>query len=61
LALLPPSYDHLVTTILYGKETLELEEVIEALLSHETRRKPVNNQVESKGFHHLKRWKVEVE
>src|SRR4051812_42677313 len=27
LSSLPPSYDHLVTTILYGKETLELEDV----------------------------------
>src|SRR3954470_23083153 len=27
LSSLPPSYDHLVTTILYGKETQELEDV----------------------------------
>ncbi len=35
LASLPFLYDHLVTTLLYGKETLELEEVTEALLSLE--------------------------
>jgi len=27
LSSLPSSYDHLVTTIMYGKETLELEDV----------------------------------
>uniref|UniRef100_A0A2N9F9A0 CCHC-type domain-containing protein n=1 Tax=Fagus sylvatica TaxID=28930 RepID=A0A2N9F9A0_FAGSY len=31
---LPASYEHLVTTLLYGKETLELEEVLGALLDH---------------------------
>jgi hypothetical protein len=45
-ASLPPLYDHLVMTLLYGKETLELEEVTRAFLLHETRRKPVNNQVD---------------
>lgn len=37
------SYDLLVTTLLYRKESLELEEVSETLLSHETRRKHVND------------------
>src|SRR3954470_15732342 len=32
---LPPSYDHLVTTILYGKETLELEDVKVMLVNNE--------------------------
>ena len=32
LTFLPASYEHLVTTLLYGKETLELEEVSGALL-----------------------------
>uniref|UniRef100_A0A2N9J8T4 CCHC-type domain-containing protein n=1 Tax=Fagus sylvatica TaxID=28930 RepID=A0A2N9J8T4_FAGSY len=34
LASLPTSFNHLVTTLMYGKETLELEEVTSALLSH---------------------------
>jgi hypothetical protein len=37
LASLPFSYDHLDMILLYGKETLGLEEVIKALLSYETR------------------------
>jgi hypothetical protein len=43
LALLPPSFDYLVTTLLYEKETLKLEEVSVYFLSHETRRKPIND------------------
>ena len=34
LASLPTSFDHLVTTLIYGKETIVLEEVTIALLSH---------------------------
>ena len=34
LASLPTSFNHLVITLLYGKETLELEKVTSALLSH---------------------------
>ena len=34
LTSLPASYKQLVTTLLYGKETLELEEILEALLDH---------------------------
>jgi len=37
---LPESYDHIVTTMLYGKETLILEEVTSTLLSNEIRKKP---------------------
>ncbi|KAK8944625.1 hypothetical protein KSP39_PZI007680 [Platanthera zijinensis] len=40
LSSLPKSYDHLVTTILYGKDTLKMEEVMATLLSNETRSKP---------------------
>lgn len=43
-ASLPPPYENMLTTILYEKETLELEEVIGALLSHEIRREAVNDQ-----------------
>jgi hypothetical protein len=34
LASLPTSFNHLVTTLMYGNETLELKEVTSALLSH---------------------------
>ena len=34
LASLPTSFDHLVTTLMYGKETIVLEEVTSAFLSH---------------------------
>ena len=34
LASLPTFFDHLVTTLMYGKETIVLEEVTSALLSH---------------------------
>ena len=34
LASLPASFDHLVTMLMYGKETIVLEEVTSALLSH---------------------------
>ena len=44
LALLTPCYDHLVTILLYGKETPAFEEVTRSLLSYETWRKPVNDQ-----------------
>jgi hypothetical protein len=44
LASLPPSYDHLVTTLLYGKKTLAFKEVTGSLLSYKTWRKLVNNQ-----------------
>lgn len=34
---LPDSYNHLVTTLLYGKETIKFEEVSNALMNHEIR------------------------
>ena len=34
LALLPTHFDHLVTTLMYGKETVVLDEVTSAFLSH---------------------------
>jgi hypothetical protein len=39
LALLPTYFNHLVTTLMYEKETLELEEVTNALLSHSKMKK----------------------
>jgi len=35
LSSLPSSYDHLATTIMYGKETLELEDVRQMLQNNE--------------------------
>jgi len=40
LSFLLESYDHIITTILYGKETLILEEVTSTLLSNEIRKRP---------------------
>ena len=37
---LPSSYDYLVTTILYEKETLKIEEVKATLLSNEIMERP---------------------
>ena len=44
LSSLSESYDHTVTTILYRKETVNLEEVTTTLLSNEIRKRP--NQYE---------------
>ena len=44
---LPESYDHIVTTMLYSKETLILEEVMPTLLSNEIRK--MSNQVQEEG------------
>ena len=41
------SYDHIITTMLYGKKTFILEEVMSTLLSNEIRRRP--NQEEQTG------------
>ena len=38
LSSLPASYEHLVTTLLWGKETLEFEEISGALLDHYQRK-----------------------
>ncbi|GMJ10713.1 hypothetical protein HRI_004740500 [Hibiscus trionum] len=34
---LPSSYEHMVTTLTYGKETIKVEEIIAALLAHNQR------------------------
>ncbi|KAE8735061.1 hypothetical protein F3Y22_tig00000477pilonHSYRG00233 [Hibiscus syriacus] len=34
LCSLPPSYEHMVTTLTYGKETIKVEEITTALLAH---------------------------
>jgi len=40
LSSLPQSYDHIITTMLYGKETLILEEGMLTLLSDQMRKRP---------------------
>ena len=47
LSSLSESYDHIVTTMLYGKETFILEEVTSTLLSNEIRKR--SNQEERIG------------
>jgi hypothetical protein len=47
LTSLSTSYEHLVTTLLYGKETLEVEEVSNALLDHYQQKQ--KNLAESSG------------
>ncbi|KAL6199900.1 hypothetical protein ACLB2K_029682 [Fragaria x ananassa] len=44
LTSLPDSYENIITTILYGKDTLKMEEVESTLLSHEKRRKVDDSQ-----------------
>ena len=48
LSLLPQSYDHIFTTMLYGKETLILEEDTSTILSNEIRKRL--NQEEHEGL-----------
>lgn len=45
LCSLPPSYEHVVTTLTYGKESIKTEDITAALLARELRRK--NNAVEA--------------
>ena len=47
---LPESYDNLVTTLMLGKETLELEEITGALLSFNQRKKASNGSSQAKGL-----------
>ena len=39
LCSLPGSYEHLVTTLTYGKEDVKVDEIVTVLLGHEQRRK----------------------
>ena len=45
LCSLPPSYEHLITTLTYGKETIKLEDVTAALLSYDMRKKNTAEEV----------------
>jgi hypothetical protein len=50
LTSLSASYEHLVTTLLYGKETLELEEVSGTLLNHYQRKHKDSAKSSSEGL-----------
>jgi hypothetical protein len=50
LTSLPASYEHLVTTLLYGKEILELEEVSGALLDHYQRKHKDSTESSGEGL-----------
>ncbi|KAE8711146.1 putative ribonuclease H protein [Hibiscus syriacus] len=49
LCLLPPSYEHMVTTLTYGKETIKVKEITVALLAHNQRKQNAeeSSQVDS--------------
>ncbi|KAE8673710.1 hypothetical protein F3Y22_tig00111774pilonHSYRG00047 [Hibiscus syriacus] len=49
LCSLPPSCEHMVTTLTYGKETINVEEITAALLAHNQRKKNAgeNSQADS--------------
>ena len=48
LVSLSPSYEHLRTTLMYGKDTLGIDEVLATLLSHESLRKKENENYSEK-------------
>ena len=48
LCSLPSSYQHVVTTLMYGKESIKIGDIIAALLAQEQRRK--NSAVEGPGL-----------
>ena len=50
LCLLPPSYDPLVTTLLYGKETLEYEDKVSVLRSNEQRKRMTKDGASQDGL-----------
>jgi hypothetical protein len=43
LASLPDSYEHFVTTLMFGKSTLKFNEVVQDIISHVTMKKSDNN------------------
>ena|SRR5436190_21948724 len=50
LSSLPYEYEHLVTTLLYGKDTIELEDVTATLLSDEIRKRPSGDESQADGL-----------
>lgn len=58
---LPPSYEHLVTTIIYGKDTLEFEDVVSMLVSNKIQKRPMKTEESGEAcLHHLLRGEVET-
>ena len=47
---IPESFDNLVTTLMWGKETLELDEIIGALLSCNQRKKANDGSSQGEGL-----------
>ena len=43
LASLPDSYEHFITTLMFGKSTLKFNEVVQDIISHVTMKKSDNN------------------
>jgi hypothetical protein len=56
LCSLPRSYEHLVTTLTYGKEYIKVEDIVAALLAHDQRRK--NNATEESFGDAFVVWKI---
>ena len=50
LSSLSPSYEHLVTTLLYGKYSIGMEEVTYALLLNEMQKKTVEAESQADGL-----------
>ncbi|GFY85485.1 hypothetical protein Acr_04g0002230 [Actinidia rufa] len=50
LTFLPSSYEHLVTTLIWGKETLEIEEVTTALLAYNQRKQNIAESSQGEGL-----------
>lgn len=47
LCSLPPSYEHVVTTLTHGKDTVKTEEIISSLLARDLRRSKKNEAMEA--------------
>ena len=50
LCSLPESYDSLVTTLLYGKETLKYEDIVSVLRSNEQKKKLTRDRAPQEGL-----------
>ncbi|GMI64410.1 hypothetical protein HRI_000110300 [Hibiscus trionum] len=51
LCSLPSSYEHMVTTLTYGKETIKVEEIIATLLAHNQRRQNTGESSHADGLY----------
>ncbi|KAL0401657.1 UNVERIFIED_CONTAM: Retrovirus-related Pol polyprotein from transposon TNT 1-94 [Sesamum latifolium] len=63
LCSLPFSYEHLVTTLTYGKETIKVAEIIAALLAHNQRKQNAGESSHGDSLYvkgnHDRGWKLE--